>query len=497
MARIFLTTDPPPNSATAQLHVYNGLDCCVTLEVLEVIKPQLDEVTQKVYDFERELQGPILAMETRGVKIDLAQRNEVAFLIEKQIAQVKASLQEILLEGLGIDLQFNKLPSPQQLQHLFYKTLGIRPVILKGKVTTNRKALEKIGTFFHAGPIVNHILKLRDLQKRLGVLKTGVDPDGRIRTSFNIAGTDTGRLSSYVSAFGSGTNLQNITGELRSIFVADEGKKFAYIDLEQAESRAVGAIIWNLFQDRGYLDACESGDLHTKVSIMCWPHITTKEEAKANFYRIFSYRDAAKRLGHATNYFGKPPQISRETRIDQQLVANFQRQYFSSFPGMRQWHDWVRAKLLRDGWLTTFMGRRRWFFGRRWEEETLRAAIAYEPQSAVADYLNQGMLNFWRTSASVGAELLLQIHDAILIQFPEEREAEVLALAKRCLELEVPLLHNRSLIIPTEAFVGWNWAYSRNDKKELVNPNGLELFTGHDSRKRIEAPSFLDRRVSR
>src|SRR5262249_14971349 len=131
--------------------------------------------------------------------------------------------------------------------------------------TVDRDALEQLDNYFLAQPIVSHILGLRDIEKKIGVLKTGIDSDGRMRTSYNIAGTSTGRFSSNLSDFGTGTNLQNIEDMLRSIFVADAGLKFAYIDLEQAESRLVGAIEWNLFHDPTYLDACESGDLHTSV----------------------------------------------------------------------------------------------------------------------------------------------------------------------------------------------------------------------------------------
>lgn len=499
--RIISTTEPnPPDSDTSRLHVYNGLDCMVTLEVLNVIKPQLDEVTQRVYDFERALQGPVLEMECRGVLVDQNQRFEVSRLFQAQLDQVENSLREILIEGLGVELNWN---SPQQLGKLFYDIMGIPEVKKRGAQgytrTVGRQALEKLMEYFYAEPIVRHILTIRDLKKKLGVLKTGIDGDGRIRTSYNIAGTDTGRFSSYTSAFGSGTNLQNITGELRSIFTADPGHKLCYIDLERAESQAVGAIIWNLFHDGGYLDACESGNLHVSVCRMCFDGIRWTGDPKADralaktpFYRHFDYYDGAKRLGHATNYFGKPPHISKALHIDHALVQEFQRKYFLAFPGIRNWHDWVRNKLLRDGWITTFMGMRRWFFGRRWDEETLRGAIAYEPQSAVAYILNKGMLNVWRAQIS-GVQLLLQVHDAIVAQYPAEREDDIVPKLQKLLRIEVPLLHNRSLSIPTEAFTGWNWGYA-NTK----NPDGLISFrVGQDGRKRQNDPQagILDRRL--
>ncbi|HEX4501781.1 MAG TPA: DNA polymerase, partial [Scandinavium sp.] len=277
MAVIWRTDQPHPNSAAVAEQVYNGLDSCVTLEVLEALLPQLNEVTERIYDFERALQAPILEMQCRGVLVDQTERTKVYAYYEGIRNELQSIFDTIVQEGLGVS-PIN-VGSWQQKQFLLYEVLRLPPVREKGKITTNRKALERLRSNFYAEPICNHILALQDVRKKLGFLKTGIDPDGRIRTSFNIGGTETGRLSSYQSCFGTGTNLQNITGEMRRIFVADPGKKFAYIDLEQAEARGVGAIIWNLFKDSQYLDFCESGDLHTSVCMMTWPDLGWTHDA--------------------------------------------------------------------------------------------------------------------------------------------------------------------------------------------------------------------------
>ena len=502
MALIWYSGDPKPSDSNEGLWIYNGFDCMLTLEVCNVLLPKLNEVTQQTYDFARDLQAPVLFMQAHGVLVDKPRRNEVAEILRAKLAGVRSSLNEILEQGLGI---YGLNPaSPDQLKDLFYNKLGIPPIRNRGAITTNRKALERIRGYFQAESIANHILAIRDISKQLQVLQTGIDPDGRIRTSYKIAGTDTGRFASSGSAFWTGTNLQNITGELRYIFIADPGYKLAYIDLSQAESRAVGGIIWNLFQDGRYLDACESGDLHTTVCRMCWADLPwtgvlaeDKRIANKPFYRHFSYRDASKRLGHATNYFGKPPHIAKEVHIPLELVQGFQNAYIPAF-GLAAWHQWVRRKLLADGWITTFMGRFRWFFGRRWDDETLRSAIAYEPQSAVADILNRGLFRVYKAfmGGEIRAKLLLQVHDAIVVEYPEEDENTVIPYIQALLEQPIQLLHGRELSIPTDAMVGWNWAYSRNAKKEVTNPDGLEPFTGNDTRTRSAKSSFLDRRFS-
>jgi hypothetical protein len=163
-----------------------------------------------------------------------------------------------------------------------------------------------------------------------------------------------------------------------------------------------------------YLDFCESGDLHTNVAKMTFQDLpwgtgpTDREIANEIFYREFTYRESCKRLGHATNLFGKPPAVARETRIPQPLVANFQSGYFAAFPEIPDWHNYTRTKLIRDGWLTSLMGRRRWFQGRRFDLDTLKQAIAYNPQGSIADIISKAILAIWKSGLPV--QLLLQVH---------------------------------------------------------------------------------------
>lgn len=497
--RIYKTTDPLPPGATDQFHIYNALDCCITFEVFEAILPQLDEVTSKTYEHAKALQGPVLEMELRGTRVDITVRDDLIVKLLADARILEDNLQEILVEGVGIKIE-NPL-SPKQLAFLLYEVLGL-PVQRSFKTkspSVDRKALEKLCSYFHAAPIVNHVLAIRDLHKKVGMLRSSIDSDSRIRTSFNIAGTATGRFSSRTSAANTGTNVQTVTPELRRVFIADPGMKLAYIDLEQAESRGVGAIEWNLFGDPTYLDACESSDLHTRVTQMCWEDLgwtgdlkLDKAIAKQIFYRDVDYRQGAKKLGHASNYLGKPPEIAKQTGIPLHLVSDFQPKYMRAFPAHQKWHDWVKQKLIRDGFITTFMGRRRFFFGRRWDQDTVKAAVAYEPQSSIRDYLSKGILRVWHANI---CELLLDMHDAILIQYPEELESEVVPRVQKLLEIEVPLMNGRTLVIPTEAMVGWNWSYAFNEKKELVNVNGLVPF-GDDKRVRSKPESILDRLFS-
>lgn len=511
--RIIQTADLDPERHRSQfeeLQIYNGLDCCVTFEVLQPILDQMDNMTSATYEFEKSLMGPVLEMNMTGVLVDEHRRQLVMKLYEADLANLEQSFAYITRGVFEQDFNWR---SNADMMRMFYDIMGIKPVKKRNAngqyvPTIDRKALEQIDAYYDARPFVGHLLALRDIGKKLGVLRTDIDADGRMRTSYNIAGTTTGRFSSSMGDFGYGTNLQNIEDLLRSVFIARPGYKFAYIDLEQAESRAVGAICWNTFHKGTYLDACESGDLHTTVCKLAWTELPWTGELKRDkaiaeqpFYRQHSYRHMAKVLGHGTNYNGKPVTMSKHTNLDAAIIKVFQGNYFTAFPELPEWHAEVIQTILQRGYLVSLMGRRRDFLGRPGDSSTHREAIAFDPQSSVGDILNRGMLQVWRATKSdhkllSQVQLLLQIHDAILVEYPEEIEDEVIPLLCKTIEVPVELNHGRRLIIPSDAQVGWNWGKASKpcppgcDKKHLhiteetANPFGLKGFSGHDDRKR-------------
>lgn len=492
--RIIKTQDlssDAPLDFTDQLLVYNGLDCCITMEVLEKLLPQLRPETQATYNFSRSLQGPILEMNTRGLRVDEERRQSLLRQYREESLRLADQLNSIIRDGVGFQFEItanrkNPWPSDQQLCKLFYDYMQI-PAIFKltdegeRRLTVDRKALEKLEGYFYAEPIVRHLYTLREHAKKIQFLSTAVDLDGRLRTSFNIAGTTTGRLASSLSDMGTGTNLQNVENRLRSVFIADPGYKFGNIDLEQSDARVCGAIHWNLFRDTRFLDLCESGDLHTGVSRISFPalawtgdRVLDRQLADTKFYRDFSHRDASKRLGHGTNYQGEPPKMSRETHIPVGDIERFQQAYLPNF-GFQRWWEWVNQQIKASGVITTMLGRRRKFFGHPKDPDTIRAAIAYEPQSVTADTINRGMLEVWRANR---VQLLLQVHDSILFQFPEEMEDEIVPWALSLIQQTVRLKGGRDFMIPAEAKVGWNWSDDRND------PDALRKWPEKEQRKR-------------
>lgn len=490
--------------------VYNGMDCMLTYEIFEHLEPQLNENTRRIYDFERAMLGPALQIMRRGMCIDHDKRVKLieteSFNGEKAMPGIRdrmdsmeALLNRYAQEIWGKDINIR---SPVQLLKFFYtdpKGLNIPPIYIydKGekKMSTKAEALEKmIANNMRGEACARVVLRYRELKKKLEVLETNLDPDGRMHCTMNVSGTETGRWSSRASPFGTGTNMQNISPELREIFVPDPGYTMFYADLEQAESRAVAY----LSGDEAYIEACESGDLHTTVCQMVWQDLPwtdnleeDKEIAKQPYYRHFSYRDLAKRAGHGTNYVLTARSLANHLKIEQKYGIRFQLLYYGgiqsetnlmrwgftdilerypatknprdgkmyvevpgAFPGIRTWHDDIAFELESTGKLTTPLGRERQFWGRLNDPATLREAVAFKPQSLVGDILNIGLYRVWN-ELEPEVQVLGQVHDAVVGQTKTIDKHRQLVLD--CLTNPIDV-DGRTLVIPVEfAHSDKNW----------------------------------------
>ena len=483
---------PSKASEEESLWIYNGLDCAVTLNALPVMAQQENEFSRISYNFVSGMRAPALEIMLRGIRVDMEQRQKFIESFSKDSIQLKLILDQFA--NAVWDKGLNPA-SPKQMKEFLYETMGLPEQYksAKGekKVSTDRDALEKLSFYFHAQPIVNTVLAIRELDKRLAFLRTGIDKDFRLRTSYNVVGTESGRWSSSENPYGMGTNNQNIEDELRRICISDAGRKLGYFDKDQAESRAVAYISGDL----AYIQACNSGDLHTTVCRMVWPKLgwtgdlaKDKEIAEQPFYRHFSYRDMAKRGGHGTNYYGTPFTMAKHLKVEPKLMENFQAEYFRAFPGIKAWHHRVAQQIQTKGYLITALGRKRNFLGRRFDDSTLREAIAFEPQSIVGELLNLFLYRVWRSNLPV--EILGQIHDAILVQYPKELEdavvPKIIALGKT--EVYFPC---GTMIIPVSAATGWNWAKYKPD-----NTNGMKKYKPNDNRTEPTYGGILDWAVS-
>ena len=387
--------------------IYNGGDATLTFEVDEA-RQRLGSNNNLIYDFERSLQGPVLTMMLRGFKVDMAERERSIIKLTERRGDIERITSALVTAVQGGTYNPKFVNSGQQLQHLLYDCMNLAPIEKRedGKLKRpmDRETLERLSDRdIWAEPIINAVLFERDIKKSLQVLETNIDDDWRWRCSYNIGGTTTGRFSSSKSPLGTGNNFQNINEELRRVFIPDPGYKLYGIDKAQSEARDVGFFCGLVFGDWSYLDACESGDLHTYVTRLLYPDWSwtgilkrDREIAERRFYRLFTFRDASKRLGHATNYLGKPSEISRQVRIPLKLVEEFQERYFAAFPCIQKMHQWVAQKIQTERYLVNSFGRRRDFFDPPNTNDTLKSAVAYLFQSATGDALNLGMYRLWK-----------------------------------------------------------------------------------------------------
>lgn len=450
------------NSGSEQ--VYNAMDCCLTLEILKELQTQLAQA-EPAYSFELALQGPVLEMMLRGFRVDPGARELALRKVDKDLERLETIVQTLVHSVWNKPINPN---SGHQLKDLFYNHLGVTPikVFTKGelKFPMDRNVMEQIENYFQARPIVASILAYRDLEKQKQILTKEVDEDWRMRCSYNIGGTKAARFSSSKSPTGTGDNMQNITEELRHVFIPDPGYILCGIDAEQSDSRMVGFMCGVLFDDWTYLDACESGDLHTSVARMVWTDELPwtgdlkkdREIAEQKFHRHHSYRDTCKRIGHGRNFYGKPNNLAKETSVPEPLVRRFCDSYGAAFPAIPRWQAWTSSELQIHRRLVTIHGRHRDFFDRTNVDETLRKGLAFLAAAPTADNLNLGMWRIWRHMPEV--QLLAQVHDAVYFQFPIELDHNAtIKKAQSLLRTELRAKNGRSFVVPTDVKLGYNW----------------------------------------
>ena len=496
MARIIQTSelDTIRLSSYQTLWVYNGLDCCITRELFSVLRGKLRPDTQLIYNFERALQAPVLEMMLRGVRVDQTARDEAIEYYKERTALCQRRLNQIAEAVWGKPLNPR---SSAQLKKFFYEALKLKVIYTRSKgktvVSLNRATLERLAKQKWAALPANLIMASRDSSKKLEFVQRKLSFDNRYRASFHVARTTTGRQSSSKGADGSGGNFQNWEDQLRKVFVSDLGMKFAYVDLAQAEARMVGALVYEATGDPSYLDACESGDLHTITTKLVWPELpwtgdpaADRAVAERKFYREYTYRAMSKKVSHGSNYYGKPFTLAVEAKVETKVMEDAQERYFKAFPRIRTWHAYVIRQLQLTGTLTTPLGRTRRFFGRLSDEDTWKKAIAYIPQSSIADILNLGLFRVWQRMKEV--QVLIQLHDAILIQYPEDQESTILSSISSILTFPFTIA-GREVTIPCDIQVGWNWAH-QSPKHPEDNPDGLVNWSGDDTRQRKNDPSL-------
>ena len=430
---------------------YNCLDAVVTWDCAMKIEREMKEfgVDSFYTKYVHPLLDVLMDMQMRGIRVDNEMRETAVVEYEKDTEHY----QSLLDRALGYDVN---ILSYLQLKELLYNDLGYPPQYKRGskppRITADEDALTALNKKYPS-PLFELILKVRRNRKILGTyLKGNVGEDGRMRCSYIVGGTETGRLSSRGSIFGSGTNLQNFPhGICRRMLIADKGKVFIAGDLAQAEARVVAYEAEEVRMIKVFEDGEDIHQLSADILPPSFVPRGNEYEGIENPRRLF-----AKKHVHAFNYGEGRNMFAHRAEIDVTTAKAIRDQYFNRFPSIKAWHLSIQSQLNKCRTMTTALGRRRTFFG-LWGESLFREAYAYKPQSTVGDLNNLALVRFndMRDKCE-GAEALLTTHDELVVQCYAKDVANTVAKLREAFRIPVNI-KGRTLLIPVEIKTGPNW----------------------------------------
>jgi len=393
---------------------------------------------------------PVLAsMEDAGIVIDRAALAEFLKEVQTELDRLTARIYE------AAGGEFN-IRSAQQIGEVLFHRLGLAAAksTKGGQASTSQAVLEKLSG---EHPVVDALLEFRKLEKMrstyLEPLPRLADTGGRIHTTFNQTATATGRLSS------SNPNLQNIPvrgdmgRRMRTCFTAGPGMKLISADYSQVELR----VLAHYSQDPTLLEAFRRGeDIHTRTAALLY-EVDPSEIGPDE-------RRKAKTINFGLIYGMGPRKLAQDLAIPMSEARMFIERYFARFAHIKEFFDGVERDAREHGFVTTLSGRRRSLPDIHSQSGQARAlaerqAVNTLIQGSAADLIKFAMLAVFKDEAlrRLGARLLLQIHDELLVEVPEENAeaaAERLSAlmtdtASWGLELAVPLV--------ADAGVGLNW----------------------------------------
>lgn len=424
------------------LFEYNAKDCMVTYEIAYKEMEELRKLDMEpyTYGFIFPLYRALGEITQKGVLIDTERRDLLKTQYEQEINQLQAEIEAEVGHPLNVR-------SSAQMKKLLYETLKLKPKYDRKtkRLSTGEDALVELA-LETGNPLLNKILKLRSLKTLLSTfVDAGIDPDGRIRTSYGI--TETTRLSSTKTIFGTGANLQNIPKEYRVVFVADSGYSLTKCDKSQAEARAV-AWLSNCRELKRLFTSGE--DVFKYVAHIAFNVPIDQVDKKL--------RQEAKPVTHGSNYKMGPKLFSKYIGKSFKEGREIQNRYFSRFPEIRTWQNDIINQINKSGRIRTPFGRVRIFTG-RYDERSYKEAIADSPQSIVVNDVNLGLLKLHYYLKELGPDaafVVLQVHDEVVILHRTELRNEVVDLLRIVYSRPI-YFGDDPLYIPVEIATGPDW----------------------------------------
>jgi len=384
-------------------------------------------------------------MEIHGMKLDQKHLQNLSTIIEKKIEVHTKKIHSIAGEEFNIN-------SPKQLSVILFEKLGL-PVIKKTKsgYSTDVTVLEQLAAE-HDLPEV--VLAYRQLGKLKSTYVDALQDEifsktGRVHTSFNQTVAATGRLSS------SNPNLQNIPirtemgREIRKAFIAEGNNHLLSADYSQVELR----ILAHLSGDEALIEAFQMGeDIHTRTA--CEIFGTSPDRLDAESRRM------AKAVNFGIVYGLSAFGLSRQLKIYPKEAKKFIDQYFALYKKVKVYMEKTVAEAKEVGYTQTMMNRKRYLpdlksQNRQLREAAGRVAINSPVQGSAADLIKLAMIRLAQKirKKKLKSRMILQVHDELVFECPEEEEQEMRALVKKEMEGVV------ALKVPLVVDMGWgkNW----------------------------------------
>ena len=393
------------------------------------------EMVDLYENIEKKLAKVLASMETLGFGTDREILEELKADIDSQIEEITQEIYDLA----GSEFNIN---STKQLGEVLFKDLEL-PVIKKTKTgfSTDAKVLDKLRD---KHPIIEKIERYREIYKLRSTyiegLGNAIDEDGRIRSTFRQNIASTGRLSSQEP------NLQNLpikTDEGRAIrkaFKAGEGKVLIDADYSQIELR----ILASLSDDKNMQNAFNNGlDIHTQTASEVF-HTPLDEVTKLQ-------RSEAKAVNFGIIYGISDYGLSQNLNIPRKRAKEYINKYKESYPQIKDYMDTVVKQAKEKGYVETLFKRRRYvpeISSRNFNVRSFGERIALNTpiQGTAADIIKIAMIDTYNKLRQEGldAEIILQIHDEIIIESSEEDKEKARDILKECMEnaakLKVDLL---------------------------------------------------------
>lgn len=448
---------------TEVLIPYMQRDCIATYRLLEVFedlaRPESDFIYRKLVEASN-IYGQI---ELAGFKVDIPYLEELEYTLENKLREAQITLDKVASKHwdpivYAKDTGAKALPktgfnmkSPKQLKWLLEK-------VLKYKIpSTDAETLDSLSEMLHNGTLKNDdakelidsIMVVRKYSKQMDTYVQGIRNvicfDCRVRGSYNLFGTETGRLSS------SNPNMQNIPRDksIKNLFVAKPGYKLLQLDYSQAELRVLAMLSEDPWLTQVYIDG---KDMHDAIATDMFGPNFTKEE-----------RVMAKTINFGIAYGRGPGSLASTFGLSMNEAKNLIEKWYAPMPKVKEYINNRRRMPLNNEACTTIFGRERHFVITNENINHVQNEYINTPiQSAASDFTMFSLLDIhkWLKEENIDANIVATVHDSIILEIIDDKEI-IDIVAQKCCDImaSTPSKYVENLKVPfrADAEVGYSW----------------------------------------